>query len=76
MWSNNKAALSKHIIKKGINYKYLFANNKIKQDYDVNEVPMFVILDEKRIIRKIIIGFNGENTINEIKAKISQILSK
>lgn len=76
MWSNNKDALNKHIIKHGINYKYLFGNNKIKQDYHVNGVPMFAILDEKRVIRKLIIGFNGENTMNDIKATINQILSK
>lgn len=76
-WSNNKTAVRKHLLKHDIQYKYLFANDKFRQDYRVADgVPKFVILDKKKVIRKVIIGFSRENTINEINTTISQIISE
>lgn len=45
-------------------------------NYDVSAVPVFFILDEKRIVRKIIKGFGPGITDKEIKNTINLLLTK
>jgi thiol-disulfide isomerase/thioredoxin len=75
-WSNNKTALTRYLLNKGINYRYLIANEKVIRDYQVNGVPKFIIIDTRGLIRKIITGFNGANTINEINGTIGHLMSE
>ena len=42
--------------------------------YGVKSVPVFFILDEQRVIRKVISGYSKEATDSEIRAAIDALI--
>jgi thiol-disulfide isomerase/thioredoxin len=72
-WSNNKEAIKKYHEKNGIQCKCLLANSEIIKNYRIESVPTFLLLDKKRTIRHVIVGFNKSNTLQEIKMFINQM---
>lgn len=76
-WKNKIHSLGVYAIKNRINYKFLEGNDAIIKDYLNNNrgVPVFIILDEKRTVRKIINGYNPETTGQEIVKTIKEVLS-
>ncbi|MHC1703244.1 MAG: TlpA family protein disulfide reductase [Tenuifilaceae bacterium] len=75
-WNNNTSIIKKHISKNEINYKYLICNDETKLNYEIQSVPRFFVLDGKRVIRKIITGFDTEKTYIELKEIIDQLLNE
>ncbi len=75
-WNTNTSVIKKHITSNSIKYKYLICNNEVKLKYGIQSVPRFYILDEKRVVRKIIIGFDKERTYVELLQAIDQILNE
>jgi len=75
-WNNNLPVIKKHISGNSINYKYLIGNNKVKLKYGIQSVPKFFVLDEKRVIRKIITGFDKEKTYVELKETVNQLINE
>lgn len=75
-WNTNISVIKKHISSNSINYKYLIGNSEVKIKYGIQSVPRFYILDEKRVVRKIISGFNKERTFVELQETIDQILNE
>jgi peroxiredoxin len=75
-WNTNISVIKKHISRNSINYKYLICNNEVKFKYGMQSVPRFYILDEKRVIRKIIIGFDKERTYVELQDAIDQLVNE
>ncbi|MEI7983083.1 MAG: TlpA disulfide reductase family protein [Bacteroidota bacterium] len=73
-WNNDISVIKKHISANRINYKYLICNQEVKQKYGIQSVPNFFILDEKRVIRKIITGFDKEKTYVELKEILDQLI--
>ena len=65
-WNSDKSVIKKHIAGQRINYKYLLGSNEVKLVYGIQSVPKFFVLDEKRVIRKIISGFDKEKTYAEL----------
>lgn len=75
-WNTNISVIKKHISSNSINYKYLICNSEVKLKYGIQSVPRFYILDGKRVVRKIITGFDKERTYIELQEAIAQILNE
>jgi len=75
-WNTNISVIKKHISSNSINYKYLICSSEVKLKYGIQSVPRFYILDEKRVVRKIISGFDKERTFVELQEAIDQILNE
>jgi hypothetical protein len=48
----------------------------VKLKYGIQSVPKFFVLDENRVIKKIITGFDKEKTYVELKDTIDQLVNK
>jgi len=75
-WNNNISVIKKHVSSSNINYKYLICNNEVRSQYGIQSVPEFFVLDEKRVVRKIITGFDKEKTYVELKEEIDQLVNE
>ena len=74
-WSHNASAIRNYAKRKDLNYTILNATNKVIKQYQTGgAAPFFFILDQKRIIRKIIRGYSTENTDKEIINAIKELL--
>lgn len=76
IWGGQLSSLQNYAKKNGINYTFLEGNEQVIKDYlnGSRGVPLFFILDEQRIIRKIIKGYGGEQTNTEIRDTIKEFL--
>ena len=75
-WNNALSVIKKHISANRINYKYLIGNSEIKLKYGIQSVPKFFVLDKKRVIRKIITGFDKEKTYIELMGTVNQLINE
>jgi thiol-disulfide isomerase/thioredoxin len=73
-WSGQPAVIKKHITANRIGWPYLAGDPEVKEKYAIRSVPKFFILDERRVIRKIISGFDRERTCAEIREAVDNIL--
>lgn len=76
-WMRKPQSLQNYSNKYNLKYKILCATEDIIKEYEVGSAaPIFVILDEQRIVRKVIRGYRTNTTDDEIKASINELLSK
>lgn len=75
-WNKSMSVIKRYVSSNNINYKYLICNNEVKLKYGIQSVPSFFVLDGKRVIRKIINGFDKEKTYSEIKKTVDQLLKE
>jgi len=73
-WSNNIEGLRRYQQNNGFNFKFLKSTDEVTKSYGVSSVPVFFVLDENRIIRKVIKGYSKETTDKEIKESINKYL--
>lgn len=73
-WSNNMEGLKRYQENNGFNFKFLKSSDEVNKAYDVTSVPVFYVLDENRIIRRVIKGYSKEITDKEIKESIDKYL--
>ncbi|MEM6378267.1 MAG: TlpA disulfide reductase family protein [Bacteroidota bacterium] len=73
-WSDNLDGLIRYHDKNKMNYKFLMADEKVKQAYKVRGVPAFFILDKNRIIQKVISGYRIGSSDQEILKVINKFL--
>lgn len=73
-WSNDPEVVKRYISSNKINYQYLLSTDENKKQYQISGVPVFFILDENRIIRKIIKGYSKDSTDKEIKDAINALI--
>jgi len=73
-WSNDIDNLKSYYDKNELNYSYLLSTKEVKMSYQINEVPAFFILDENRIIRKVILGYGDGTTDREIRDAINELI--
>lgn len=73
-WSKNIDGIKRYYLNNNLNYKFLVSSKEVSKDYKVNGVPAFYILDEKRVIRKIIQGYGKETTDKEIKDIVNYLI--
>jgi len=73
-WSKNIEGIKRYIINNNLNYKFLTSSPEVTKDYQVRGVPAFFILDENRIVRKIIGGYEKGTTDREIRDIIQRLI--
>jgi thiol-disulfide isomerase/thioredoxin/uncharacterized protein YqkB len=72
--ANNLRALQFYQNKNAINYKFLKTTKTVLKDYEIASYPVFFILDQERIIRKVINGYGKETTDKEIRKTIEKLM--
>lgn len=74
-WSRKTSAIRNYANRKELNYTILNATNEVIKEYQTGGVaPYFFILDQERIIRKVIRGYRKGNTDKEIVNAIKGLL--
>ena len=73
-WSNDPVVLKRYISNNNITYHYLRSTDENKREYQISGVPVFLILDENRIIRKVIKGYSRDSTDREIRDAINALI--
>lgn len=74
-WSRKEHSIQVYANNKKLNYTILNANDQVINDYQTgNAAPFFFILDEHRIIRKVIRGYGYGRTDKEIMEAIRKLL--
>lgn len=73
-WSNNITDIERYKDINEMNYRFLVSKKEIKDKYKIEGVPTFFILDEKRMIKKVIIGYQKGDTDKEIINLIEAML--
>jgi thiol-disulfide isomerase/thioredoxin len=75
-WNKNLPVIKKYVSRNNINYKYLICDNEVGLKYGIQSVPKFFVLDEKRVVRKIVTGFDKEKTYAELKEAIDLLVNE
>jgi len=75
-WSDNIPGIERYKDKNEINYKFLVSKKEVTDKYNVQAVPSFFILNEKRIIKKVIVGYQNGETDKAIRKIIDDMLVK
>jgi thiol-disulfide isomerase/thioredoxin len=73
-WSKNIEGLKRYYQKNDLNYKFLKSEEEVSAAYEVTAVPTFFILDENRVIRKVISGYGEGSTDKKILEAIDELL--
>lgn len=73
-WSNNVEGLKRYQQRNEFNFRFLKSTDEVTKSYGVSSVPVFFVIDENRIIRKVIKGYSKEATDKEIKEGINKYL--
>jgi peroxiredoxin len=73
-WSKNIEGLKRYYQKNDLNYKFLKSEEEVSTAYEVTAVPIFFILDENRVIRKVISGYGEGSTDKKILEAIDELL--
>ncbi|WP_196938420.1 peroxiredoxin family protein [Sphingobacterium pedocola] len=71
--SKNSDVLKKYMSRNRFDYKFLLASREVLNKYSISLYPMFFILDEDRIIRKVIYGY-GHETDSEVRTLINSLI--
>ena len=72
--TKNSNVLKSYQQRNRFDYKFLMSNKEIIKRYQVQAVPVFFILDENRIIRKVIPGYSKDTVDKEIREAINRLI--
>jgi peroxiredoxin len=72
-WSNNIEGLKRYEQKNELPWKFLRSDDEVAKAYEIKSVPAFFILDENKIIRNVINGYDKKITDSEIIQAIDLI---
>jgi len=73
-WSNNLMGIRRYMTANDLTHLFLLSEEEVTKAYGVKSVPMFFILDEKRVIRKVFNGYSKDTTDSEIRAAIKALI--
>ena len=73
-WSNNLEGIRRYVAANDLTHLFLLSEEEVTKAYGVKSVPVFFILDEQRVIRKVISGYSKEATDSEIRAAIDGLI--
>ena len=73
-FNRNSEVLELYKIKNGINYPFLVSTEAVTKKYQIELVPMFFLLDSRRVIRKVIAGYQKGTTDRQIRDAIKALL--
>jgi thiol-disulfide isomerase/thioredoxin len=73
-WSKNIEGLKRYQEMNCLNFMFLKTVENVTKEYGVTSVPTFFIIDKKRVIRKVINGYNKDETDKEILKNIHELI--
>lgn len=73
-WSNNLEGIRRYTTANNLTHLFLLSEEEVTKAYSVKSVPQFFILDENRMIRKVISGYSKDTTDIEIRAAIEALI--
>ncbi len=73
-FNRNGNVLQRYQDRNEFDYSFLMSTPEVTNNYQVKAVPVFFILDEQRIIRKVIVGYSKGNTDEVIRDTIAELL--
>jgi thiol-disulfide isomerase/thioredoxin len=73
-WNSNLDALKRYKKRHDFNFKFLNSTEAVAKKYQISGVPVFFILDENRVIRKIIQGYSKKKTDKKMRDVISEMI--
>ena len=73
-FSRNSNVLNNYQNRNNFNYKFLISTDEVTKSYQVRAVPVFFILDENRVIRKVIRGYGKGSTDKKIRDAINELI--
>jgi thiol-disulfide isomerase/thioredoxin len=73
-WSKSIDGVKKYQDRNKLNFKFLRSEETVNKSYEIEAVPQFIILDENRIIRKIITGYTKGVTDREVLKVIEELI--
>lgn len=73
-WISDIDALRRYKERNEFNFRFLNSTKEVKSNYQVTGVPVFFILDENRVIRKIKKGYSKEKTDKEIRDILNKLI--
>jgi thiol-disulfide isomerase/thioredoxin len=73
-WSDNLTAIKRYCINNDLKYKFLLSTTGVTKSYQAQLVPTFYILDNHRVIKKVIKGYGKGTTDKEIKDAINELI--
>jgi len=73
-WSNNLEGIRRYTTANNLTNLFLLSEEEVTKAYGVKSVPMFFILDEKRVIKKVISGYSKDATDNEIRVAVNALI--
>ena len=71
---SNNEVLKKYMVRNGINYKFLMSTEKVTQSYHIKSIPVFLVLDEKKVVKKVFTGYQKGVTDEKICRTIDELL--
>ncbi len=72
--SKNTNVLKHYKQRHEFDYEFLLSTKEILKEYSISSFPVFFILDENRIVKKVIYGYGKEKTDKEIRALIAEMI--
>ncbi len=72
--SANADVLKNYMNRNDFNYKFLLSTKEVLKRYSINSFPVFFILDENRVIKKVIYGYGPGTTDKEIRTLINDLI--
>lgn len=72
--SKNLNVLKTYSKRNKFDYKFLLSTKEVTTDYSISSFPVFFILNEERIVQKVIDGYAKEHTDRKIKGIIESLI--
>lgn len=72
--SSNTNVLVNYMNRNDFDYKFLLSTKEVLKNYSINSFPVFIILDENRVIRNVIYGYGKGSTDKKITAIINELI--
>jgi thiol-disulfide isomerase/thioredoxin len=73
-WSRNTNVLKSYQVRNNFNYKFVMSTKDVTNSYQIRSVPVFFILDENRVIVKVLNGYGEGSTDKEIRDAINELI--
>jgi thiol-disulfide isomerase/thioredoxin len=73
-WTKNSDVLKSYQRRNNFNYKFLLSTREVTESYQIKSVPVFFILDENRVILRVIKGYGEGTTDKEIRDAINALI--
>jgi thiol-disulfide isomerase/thioredoxin len=73
-WTKNSNVLKSYQGRNKFKYKFLMSTKDVTRSYQIKSVPVFFILDENRVIIKVVNGYGEGSTDKEIREAINGLI--